>query len=180
MRAVLIAVTPPGPRQPDVRATRPMLPAGARAWTSPAPCARQAAAELGLSALVSPALDDLDLGAWAGRPLPEALAADPDAARRWHEDPDAAPHGGESITALHRRVGDWLDGLDQGASHVAVTHPAVVRAAVLHALGAPALAAWHLDVAGYTHTHLSRRAGHWRVQRVAEPLPTAAVGEVGA
>ena len=50
-------------------------------------------------------------------------------------DPDAAPHGGESLTALLARVAAWLD--EQAAldgTAVAVTHGGVVKAAVVHAL----------------------------------------------
>ncbi len=54
-------------------------------------------------------------------------------------DPDAAPHGGESLTGLLARVRGWL--AEQAAldgTAIAITHGGVVKAAVTIALDAPA------------------------------------------
>src|SRR5689334_23413628 len=57
----------------------------------------------------------------------------------WLTDPTRAPHGGESVVDLISRVGGWMDTLTARRGRlVAVTHPAVVRAAILVALDAPA------------------------------------------
>ena len=48
----------------------------------------------------------------------------------------------------------------------AVTHAAVVRAAVLHALDAPPASAWQLDVAPGSLTELHATLTGWRVVRV--------------
>lgn len=82
-------------------------------------------------------------------------------------DPDACPHGGESLTALLGRVGGWMD--EQAAVDgrvIAVTHGGVVRAAVVHALNAPAPSAWRIDVAPLTVTELHARDGRWTVTKV--------------
>ena len=56
----------------------------------------------------------------------------------WMLDPDAAPHGGESLALFSTRIARWLD--DQAAQDgrvTVITHGEVVKAAVVHALGAP-------------------------------------------
>jgi len=118
-----------------------------RAATSPAPCARQTAEALLLNAAVDPALRDCDYGRWSGRKLAEVQAVQPAAVATWLSDPGAAPHGGESIVALIRRVSDWMaDRLRDDGHIIAVTHAAVIRAAMIHALDAPPGAFWRIDV----------------------------------
>ncbi len=137
----------------------------------PALRARQTAAAAGLEAAVEPALRECDFGGWAGRTLAEVHAAEPAATAAWMTDPDAAPHGGESTSALLRRVGAWLDGeaLRDGRA-IAITHAGVVRAAVVHALGAPAGALWRVDVAPLAVTELHAHDGRWTVARVNAPV----------
>ncbi|MBM7775191.1 broad specificity phosphatase PhoE [Actinokineospora baliensis] len=126
-------------------------------------CAQTAAA-LGLDAAPDERLRDLDHGSWRGRALDEVAAADPDGMARWLTDPEAAPHGGESVADLTRRVGGWLDDLPIGARTVAVTHPAVVKAAIAHALGAGPTAFWRVDVAPLSRTALRGGAGRWALR----------------
>ncbi|MDN3358797.1 histidine phosphatase family protein [Actinomadura sp. DC4] len=129
-------------------------------------CAQTASA-VGLDAVADPALADLDLGAWRGRTLTEL---EPDLGA-WPTDPAAAPHGGESLTALAERVASWLLGLPGERSLLAaVTHPAVVRAAVLHTLGAPLTGFWRLDSAPLTQTWLTRHGGRWQVRETGHRL----------
>ena len=107
---------------------------------------------------IEPLLGPWDLGRWAGLPLLELpeLAA-------WRTDPAYDGHGGESALALAARVA----GLDSRTSRiVAVTHAAVIRMAVLHALGAPVQAAWQLDIAPGSFTELHASGSGWRVARV--------------
>lgn len=80
------------------------------ALCSPALRARQTAAAAGLAPVELEAqLRECDFGAWAGRVLADVHADDPDGAAAWMTDPDAAPHGGEPLSALLARVGRWLD-----------------------------------------------------------------------
>ncbi|KIF72592.1 phosphoglycerate mutase, partial [Streptomyces sp. AcH 505] len=82
----------------------------------------------------------------------------------WLADPAAAPHGGESLAALHERVGAWLRDLaPEGGRVVVVAEPDVVRAAVALAVGAPASAFWRIDVRPLTATELSGRNGRWNL-----------------
>ena len=141
---------------------RPMIRRADRAWTSPALRARQTAAALGLDAVEEPALRDVDYGRWAGRRLEEVQAAEPEGVVAWLGDPDAAPHGGEALSAMLRRAAAWLDaGAGEGGHGVAVTHAAVIRAAILHVLAAPASSFWRLDIAPLSMAELSHDGRRW-------------------
>ncbi|MEV0665666.1 histidine phosphatase family protein [Actinomadura luteofluorescens] len=135
------------------------LPDG-EAWTSPARAARETCAALGLDARPVAALAEADHGSWAGLRLAEA---DPDALAAWLADPDAAPHGGESRSALAARVAAWLGG---GPSGVAVCDAGVIRAALAHALGVGVLAADRMDLAPLSTTRLAAAGSGWRVAHV--------------
>jgi broad specificity phosphatase PhoE len=154
-----------GERQAALLADR-LAPAD-RCWTSPALRARQTAAALRLAATIEPALGDCDFGRWAGRTLDDVARSEPDATAAWLGDPAAAPHGGESLLALLRRVASWLDGQAGGRGHaLAVTHAAVVRAAILHAIGAPAQSFWHIDIGPLTRTDIRCGGGRWTLRSI--------------
>jgi broad specificity phosphatase PhoE len=108
------------------------------------------------------ALADCDYGRWAGRSLDEVAAAEPAALHLWLTDPHAAPHGGETLSALGARVAGWLDDCAAGDGRVVAFAPAaVVRAALVHALRMPPAAFWQLDVAPLAVSRLRHRAGRW-------------------
>ncbi|AEH10182.1 MULTISPECIES: histidine phosphatase family protein [Protofrankia] len=137
-------------RTPSGRALR-----GGRAWCDRSLRTRQTAQALGLSAMPDPALRDLDVGAWVGRSLDEISPAD---LRLWTEDPAAAPHGGESVVDLLDRVAAWLAARATDPENViAVTHPAVVRAALVTALRSPPEVFWRIDVPPLSATLLHGR-----------------------
>lgn len=140
------------------------LPHAARALTSPSLAARQTAEGLKLEATVAAELADLDHGSWRGRTIDDVQTSDPDGFARWMEDPAARPHGGETIAGLVARVGGLLDRVREldGAT-IAVTHQAPVRAAVLHALGAPLDAFWRIDAAPLSITELHPHRNGWRL-----------------
>lgn len=132
------------------------------AWTSPALRARQTAAAMSLDPITDPELRDCDCGRWAGRRLSEVQADEPDGAAAWLADPDAAPHGGESIADLLRRVATWLDQHVRDGGHgIAITHASVIRAAIVHAIGAPARSFWHVDVGPLSMTDLRNDGSRW-------------------
>lgn len=152
-------------------ALRPMIRRADRAWTSPALRARQTAAALGLDAVDEPALRDGDHGRWAGRRLEEVQAEEPDAVIAWLADPDAAPHGGEALSALLGRTASWLDARAGDGSHgIAVTHAAVIRAAILHVLAAPASSFWRIDIAPLSVVELSHDGRRWAWRASSLPL----------
>ena len=100
-----------------------------RCLTSPALRARQTAEALQLDATVEPILRDCDYGRWAGLSFAHVQAQEPAALADWMRDPAAAPHGGEAILSIIKRVGAWLDaqsGLP--GKTVAITHASVIRA----------------------------------------------------
>jgi broad specificity phosphatase PhoE len=83
------------------------LPSVDCCWTSPELRTRQTAEALGLSANIQPMLRECDYGRWAGKKFSEIVADQPHGADSWLHDPAAAPHGGEPILDLMRRVATW-------------------------------------------------------------------------
>lgn len=123
---------------------------------------RETAQLLGLHAATEPRLADLHCGGWCGQTLRAVGPAD---LETWLTDPARAPHGGESIVDLIHRVAGWLVSLtDDTSSVVAVTHPAVIRAAILHSLDAPAKSFWRIDIAPASRTALHFRSGRWTLR----------------
>lgn len=123
---------------------------------------RQTAELLGLRPTVEPRLADLDCARWRGDLLGVVEAADLAA---WRDDPASTPHGGESIADLLDRVSGWLESMTANPSRtVAVTHPAVVRAAILLALAAPPKSFWRIDIGPLSRTDMHFRRGAWTLR----------------
>ena len=137
-----------------------------RLWTAPEQRARQTAAALGPDAMPVPDLRDADYGTWRGRSLEQIAADDPPGAAAWLQDPAAAPHGGESLAQLLDRIGRWLDRFESPGHTLAVTHPAVIRAALVHCLAAPAASFWRFDVEPLATADLRRNAGSWTLRKL--------------
>jgi broad specificity phosphatase PhoE len=136
-----------------------------RVFIAPERRTQETAAALGLSGTSDLLLRDCDHGRWAGCGLAALQAQEPQALAVWLKDPDAAPHGGESFADVIRRIARWLDSAERGEGRIlAVTHPTVVRAALIHAMDAPASSFWRVDVAPLSRLILSRQGAHWRVQ----------------
>ena len=137
-----------------------------QAFCGPCRRTRDTALGLGLDARPEPALRDLDAGRWAGRSIEELLDAEPEAVGAWMTDAHATPHGGESVAALMLRVSAWLDVRRSAGSGriVAVTHPAVMRAAVLHVVGAPSGSFWAVDVAPLAVIRMQCTGDRWRLR----------------
>lgn len=124
--------------------------------------AAQTAELLGLHAGAEPALADLDCGRWRGDVLD---GVDPADLAVWLTDPARAPHGGESVVELIARVALWLESLTAvHARVVAVTHPAVIRAAILNVLDAPPKSFWRLDIAPLSRTVMHFRGHAWTLR----------------
>ncbi|MEZ0349917.1 histidine phosphatase family protein [Mycobacterium sp. pR1184] len=135
---------------------------GARHIAGPELRTRQTAELLGLEAMVEPRLADLDCGLWRGQALGAVSEAELEA---WRNDPAQAPHGGESIVELTERVAGWLASLTQGPSRtVAVTHPGVIRAAILTALDIAPKSFWRIDIAPLSRTTMHYRNGRWTLR----------------
>ncbi|OMB96405.1 histidine phosphatase [Mycobacterium sp. NS-7484] len=132
------------------------------AYCGPEKRVRQTAELLGLSAVVEPQLADLDFGSWRGAVLGGVEPAD---LAIWLTDPTQAPHGGESVVDLVERVHAWMDSLTAVRGRlVAVTHPAVIRAAILVALDAPPKSFWRIDIAPLSRTVMHFRGHAWTLR----------------
>lgn len=148
----------------DLVALAERLPRADRHWTSPELRTRQTAELLKLEATSLSALHDCDYGVWKGRTLDEVMTRDPNGVETWLRDPEAAPHGGESLLTLLRRIAKWLDGekaIDRRST--LVTHAAVIRAAIVHALDATPQSFWRIDIAPLSVTQLSGKDGRWNL-----------------
>jgi broad specificity phosphatase PhoE len=134
-------------------------------------CRRTAEALGHPAAVPDNGLAGCDHGSWTGRTLDDVGASDPAGLGAWLGDPTARPHGGESLAQLVMRVGRWLDGrTDPPHALLAVADAAVVRAAVVHALGAPATAIWRIDVAPLSATLLVGEPGRWSLRSIQPGL----------
>jgi broad specificity phosphatase PhoE len=123
---------------------------------------RQTAELLGLAAETDSRLADLDCGRWRGDALD---GVDPAELAVWLTDPQRAPHGGESVVDLMGRVRGWLESMAATPSRIAaVTHPAVVRAAILLVLDAPPKSFWRIDIAPLSRTVLHYRGHAWTLR----------------
>jgi broad specificity phosphatase PhoE len=137
----------------------------ARQLAGPEQRARQTAKLLGLQATTDPRLADLDCGRWRGETLERVR---PEELQVWLTDPAQAPHGGESIVNLIDRVAGWLQSVESLAGDtvrtVAVTHPAVIRAAILLALDIPPKSFWRIDIAPVSRTVMHLRGQCWTLR----------------
>jgi broad specificity phosphatase PhoE len=141
------------------------LPRADRIVASPALRARQTTEALRLEAGIDPALRDCDHGRWAGRSIVTIGVEEPENLAIWMSDPEAAPHGGESIFDLRARVAGWMDAQSILGGHViAVSHPAVIRAAVIHVLQAPLSSFWLSDVEPLAIVRMTSNGQRWSLR----------------
>ena len=148
-----------GQRQVDATVD---LGAADAALCAPEKRTRQTAELLGLRAEVDQRLADLDCGRWRGEVLGGVQPAE---LAMWLTEPGRAPHGGESVVELIERVRDWLAVMSQEPRRlVAVTHPAVIRAALLVVLDAPPKSFWRIDIGPASRTVLHFRGQVWTLR----------------
>jgi broad specificity phosphatase PhoE len=138
-----------------------------RAVRGPEVRAAETAAALGLAAAPHDALRAWATGDWSGRSVVEVADDEPAPFAAWRADPEGVAPGGESFTALLARVGAAVDEMLVGDGRiVAIADPAVIRAAVVHLLGAGHAAFWALDVEPLSRTVVQRTGGATRVRMV--------------
>jgi broad specificity phosphatase PhoE len=141
------------------------LPRADCVLTSPALRARQTANALGLTAVVAPELADCHYRRWTGQSITAIGEAEPDALVAWMSDVEAAPHGGESIAALHARLVPWMAAQSTRGGHtIAISHAPVIRAAMLIALQAPLSSFWHIDVEPLSAVHMTSNGHRWSLR----------------
>ena len=133
-----------------------------RAYAAPERRSQQTADGLGLRAETQLLLADINLGRWRGKSFDDMLEEGPEVIAAWTSDPAFRGHGGESVTELLARVAPWLDRQrEEGGTVVAVTHPAVVRAAIVLAIGSPAASFWRIDVTPLARVDLWSDGRRW-------------------
>ncbi|KJZ34509.1 histidine phosphatase family protein [Pseudomonas fluorescens] len=123
---------------------------------------RQTAELFGSDVEIVEALRDCDFGSWKGARIDDLQKTSAQALQIWLDDPNSAPHGGESVVQLGERVAAWLKTLEATPGHiVAITHPFVIRAALTQVLQG---AAFNLiDVEPLSAIEL-RFNGRWRLR----------------
>jgi broad specificity phosphatase PhoE len=131
-------------------------------WTSPALRARETAQHLGLTAVVDQRLRDCDFGRWTGLRFSQVLLREPRKLVSWIKNPGSAPHNGESIAQVLERVAAWIAERGRDPGHtVAVTHAAVIRAAIVHVILAQLPSFWRIDVLPLSRTELRTNGRRW-------------------
>lgn len=166
-RASAFADDEPVDGREQERIARLTLPRVDLVQTSPSRAARDTAALLGLDSSVAPLLADLDAGRWRGSAFAAVVAEEPDAVAAWTTDPASAPHGGESIVALVARAGAFMDSAASHRRLLGITHAAVLRAAIVHVVGAPAQAFWAIDAGPLGFADFSHDGRRWRLRHDA-------------
>jgi len=157
----------PGGREQAI-ALRKSLPKADQCFTSPELRCRQTADALGLVAEEQPVLRECDYGSWRGRGYDEVAASEPEAVAAWLRDPLAARHGGETLQSLLDRVGVWLAAQNtQQRRTLVVTHPSIIRAAIVHAIEAQPHSFWRIDVAPLSAARLSGDGRRWNLGALA-------------
>lgn len=148
------------------------LPHADRAFVSPGVAAAETANALGLAWQTEERLRDCHYGRWQHLKYNQVLLREPRGLMSWLKNPDTAPHGGESITQVIARVSDWMHDISRCDGHtVAVTHAAVVRAAVVHAIEADTRSFWRIDVVPLAVADLRTNGRRWVLRSLAVPTP---------
>lgn len=129
----------------------------------PEPACQQSATALGVTAAPDERLADVDPGCWRGCTLAQVMEQSPADVSAWLADATAAPHGGESLADLVRRIGSVCDGAWPEGSHLLVVAPLVARAAAVHALGVDARTIFRIDLAPLQQATMTRSAASWRL-----------------
>ncbi len=154
----------------QVKTTGWNAPGAQQILSAPERRAHMTALSLNLSASITEDLCDCDFGSWRGRELTEVQNDDPAGLVSWLTDLAAAPHGGESIEALVGRVKGWLDRQRDAGHTIAVTHPSIIRSAIILALDAPLQSFWRVDIAPISLTDLRYHGSTWTLRSSATKL----------
>lgn len=129
---------------------------------------RQTAELFGDDVDIVAALRDCDFGRWKGLSIDDLQTSEPETLQAWLNDPTSAPHGGESVMQVGERVAAWLKTLETTPGHiVAITHPFVIRAALMQVLQGAAFN--RIDVEPLSAVEL-RFNGCWRLRLMSSDV----------
>ncbi|ALI04892.1 histidine phosphatase family protein [Pseudomonas sp. FW306-02-F02-AA] len=135
-----------------------------RLLSAPEARTRETAALFGADMEIVPALRDCDLGRWKGLRINDLQRDEPELLHAWLSDSTSAAHGGESVAQLCERTAAWLETLVNQPGHLlAVTHPFVIRAALMHVMQCPPALFNAIDVEPLAAVEL-RYNGRWRLR----------------
>jgi broad specificity phosphatase PhoE len=117
-------------------------------------------------------------GTWEGRLRDEIATNDPVRYRAWREDPaNVAFVGGETLAQVAERWETFARSFAPPTPSLVVTHDAVVRVALLAALGRPLDAFWEATVENGAYAIFEVQDGRWQL---IEPCVTAHLAGVRA
>jgi broad specificity phosphatase PhoE len=162
-----------------IAALRWKAPRAQHVFAAPERRAQQTAKTLGLSAVTVEELRDCNYGEWCGREFDELYSSDPEGVGAWLTDPDAVPHGGESVANLIGRVAGWLNEHHHDGHTIVVTHPGVIRSAIVHVLAAAPKTFWRIDIATLSLTDIRFNGNVWTLRSIACPLRERDESSVG-
>lgn len=149
-----------------------VLPKIDRVLVSPGVAAGETAATLCLDAQVDERLRDCDYGRWQYLKFNQVLLREPRKLMSWIKNPETAPHGGETIPQVIERISAWMRDYSQLDGHtVAVTHSAVIRAAIVHVLQAEPRSFWRVDVVPLAFADFRTNGRRWVLRSLAVPEP---------
>ena len=147
-----------------------VLPKPDRVMVSPGVAAVETAAALGFEAQVDERLRDCDYGRWQYLKFNQVILREPRKLVSWVKHPETAPHGGESIPQVIERVTAWMRDHSRLDGHtVAITHSAVIRAAIVHVLEADIRSFWRIDVVPLAFADLRTNGRRWVLRSLAVP-----------
>ena len=147
-----------------------VAPRAEHIWAAPEQRTQQTSSILALQATTAEHLRDCDYGSWRGRAMDQVQSEDQEGLLAWLTDPGASPHGGESIEDLLGRVGNWMDEQRECGHSIAVTHPSVIRAAIINALHIPGQTFWRFDIPPLSFSDLRFSRNTWTVRCVGCPM----------
>jgi broad specificity phosphatase PhoE len=136
-----------------------------RVLTSPALRARQTADALSLAALPDSLLADCDYGRWSGMTIADLQMQEPKNLLAWTSNPELAPHGGENLGQLAARAATWMEQQSALGGHVvAISHAALIRAAIVNVLQSPLSSFWLIDVEPVSVVRMTYNGSRWALR----------------
>ena len=112
----------------------------------------------GLEVETEDGIAEMEFGSWDGLTFTEICEKFPDELSSWLGDFDAAPHGGESMRTVEKRVlagRDRIVAAHQGRTVLAVSHVTPIKTLVADALTAPLEAVYRMELAPASVTVIS-------------------------